>query len=441
MSEIFEAYADLIADAMQHVRGALDESASRVVPAIDRALLLPKQRLFLENEDRHALYSGAFGAGKSRALCFKLVERARHPRAREGLVRKNLSALRTSTLETLLEPEGELPPVLPQGSYKHNHQKQEIRIIGGGTIFYFGIDDPEQRGSMNLTGCGIDEMHQLTLKDYLYIDGRCRVKHRSLRNQIYSGTNPGPPTHWAAARWGIARGKIALPSHWHVRTSSRDNTFLSEEVLASWETMEGVSHKRYVLGEWAGSDAMVFLEWDREIHLLHRPDVAGTVVFGVDDGFEHAFAVIRGVIDGDGHFHGTHCWKERRLLISDKIKILAEAGARDAQAVVVDPNARILIAEMENQGFPVIAGENERSGGLARFHQRLGNSETGPRATFEPSMEEFIEEIETYENRPDKKGDGFLEDPVKRNDHLMDATRYLLWYVDESSGEYVIEVV
>ena len=80
--------------------------------------LLPAQLDFIRAREREVLYSGAFGAGKTRALCMKLVSRlVGRPGAREGLARKHLVSLKATTLRTLLEQDGNLPPVLPRGTY------------------------------------------------------------------------------------------------------------------------------------------------------------------------------------------------------------------------------------------------------------------------------------------------------------------------------------
>jgi len=118
--------------------------------------VLPKQLEFLRSEAREVIYSGAFGAGKTRALCLRIAMRAATPGSREGLCRRNMVSLKRSTLKTMLEPDGELPPVLPIGTYKYRRQDAEILIHGGGSILMFGTDEPDRLASLNLTGCAVD---------------------------------------------------------------------------------------------------------------------------------------------------------------------------------------------------------------------------------------------------------------------------------------------
>jgi hypothetical protein len=94
--------------------------------------ILPKQADFLQATERHVLYSGAVGAGKTRALCLKIAMRASFPGSREGLCRKHLVTLKATTLKTLLEGDGDMPPVLPAGYYQHNKSEKTIKLDGGG---------------------------------------------------------------------------------------------------------------------------------------------------------------------------------------------------------------------------------------------------------------------------------------------------------------------
>lgn len=163
-----------------------------------RLQVLPQQLRFLKSTARQILYSGAFGAGKTRAICLRVAMRAATVGAREGLCRKTVVSLKRSTLKTLLEPDGLLPPVLPQGSYEYKKIDGEINIKGGGTIMLFGLEDPARIASMNLSGVGCDEAVELSEQDWTMLRGRIRLKLPNLPNQLYGACNPSTPQHWLA---------------------------------------------------------------------------------------------------------------------------------------------------------------------------------------------------------------------------------------------------
>ena len=227
---------------------------------------LPKQLEFLDATEREVLYSGAFGAGKTRALCIKLVQRAIVPGARELLCRKTNVSLKRTTLETLLKPEGDLPPVLPEGTYTHNKTLQTIKIRGGGEIIYCGLDEPQKIGSMQLSGAAADEAIELTEDDWTMLRGRIRMKVSGLKQQLYGATNPGSPAHFLAIRFGL-NGEEPTKNTKAIVTCSEDNFFLSPEYLEDLRTFQGVALQRFVEGRWVAAEGMVYQD-SRTISVL-----------------------------------------------------------------------------------------------------------------------------------------------------------------------------
>ena len=251
---------------------------------------LPKQIQFLRSPAREVLYSGAFGAGKTRALCLKAVMRAAVPGARELLCRKTNVSLRSTTLHTLLRQDGDLPPVLPPGTYKHNQNEKWIRLHGGGEIAYCGVDDPITIGSLQLTGAGIDEAIELNTGNYDMIRGRIRVKVKGLANQIYSATNPGAPTHFLAERFGLNGSKKA-PKTLAIITRSADNFFLPKDYLEDIASFVGVARERYYEGRWVAAEGLVYPELiDCFVDPVPAPD--GENFGGIDFGWRNPFCAL-----------------------------------------------------------------------------------------------------------------------------------------------------
>lgn len=405
---------------------------------------LPKQMDFIRATEREVLYSGAFGAGKSRAACLKVFMRASVPGAVEGLCRKTLVSLKATTLRTLLEPEGNLPPVLPPGSYDHNKSEKTIRIRGGGTIMYFGLDQPEKIGSMNLSGIGVDEAVELTEDDWTMLRGRIRLKVPGLPNQLYGACNPGPPSHWLAQRFGLALDAVEpQPNCRAITTKSTDNYFLPRDYVADLQTFTGLRHKRYVLGQWVGSDGLVYDRWDRTIHVRERHGEWARVVVGVDDGYSKPFACLRIGIDGDGRAHVMAEHYQQKLDREDKdgnpgkLSIIRRM-ADGAEAIVVDSAAAELISAIHNDGLPAVPclkGPNSVFQQIVHVVQpRLLDPGDGmPRLTVDASCTSTISEFEAYEwmkNRAGSSTDDRKDEPIKEHDHAMDALRYALTYVD-----------
>lgn len=397
-----------------------------------RIEVLPKQREFLDATEREALYSGAFGAGKTRALCLKAAIRASHKGAREALCRKHLVTFKATTLRVLLEEEAGLPPILPPGSYRHNKSEKIIRFHNGGEIVYFGLDDEQKIGSYALSGAGVDEAVELTHADWRQLRGRIRLSVPGLCAQIYAATNPGPPTHWMAERFGLAAGHTASPNCRTIHTCSDDNHFLPEDYLADLHTFQGVAHKRFVQGIWAGAEGLVYDLWDRDVFVVEREGPWKRCVIGVDEGYTNPAAHVLVCEDSDGRRHQAAEWYARQRLEPDVIAHLVEWNEKyEPEAILVDPSAASLIAALQNEGLPAVKANNDVQAGIAAVHKYMVIAGDGkPRMTVGPVCENTIREYETYENKPDGQG-GYLDDPIKRNDHAMDAKRYAMIGLEE----------
>lgn len=387
---------------------------------------LPKQIDFLQSQAREVLYSGAYGAGKTRALCIKLLMRASVPGAREGLCRKHLITLKSTTLRTLLESDGHLPPVLPRGTYTHHKVDKIIRIKGGGEIVYFGLDDPDKIGSYNLSGCGIDEAVEISEDDYTQLRGRIRLDVGELSRQIYGACNPGAPSHFLAERFGLAMGHKPSDGCEAIQTKSEDNVFLPADYIENLKTFTGLRKARYVEGRWVGSEGLVYDRWDRSLFVKDRRKKWSRIVIGQDAGYTNPAVMLVAGVDEDDRIHVMHEWYKSRQLeaqVIDKARELAKKY--NPENFVIDPSAAVLIAAMRDKGLPVKEANNEVFAGIQKVQQRLVVAGDGlPRLTVDPRCEETIREFETYEWMDGK------DKPRKEYDHAMDALRYLVAYVD-----------
>lgn len=407
--------------------------------------LLPAQLKFIRSEDREVLYSGAFGAGKTRAVCLKLVSRVcGRPGAREGLCRKHLVSLKATTLRTLLEPDGNLPPVLPAGSYEHNKSERTIRIAGGGSIFYFGLDDGDgytKIGSLNLSGCAVDEAVELREQDWTMLRGRVRLDVGDLPMQIYGACNPGPPSHFLATRFGLAGGAECSSNCAAYSTKSLDNVFLPQAYLDDLKTLTGVAYARYVEGLWRGSDGLVYDNFDRHVHMTERPkEEFKRAIVGQDEGYTNPACMLVVLEDGDGRLHVAKEWYKSNQLereVVEQAKLIQEEY--DVENFLVDPSAAKLRASMHAANLPVSSADNDVFGGIQQVQQRFAaGSDSRVRLTIDPSCVNLVRELESYEWMGSSSG--FQDRPRKENDHAMDALRYAVAYFDGTQVQPRIRV-
>lgn len=409
-----------------------------------RIKALPKQKDFLRATEREVLYSGAWGAGKTLSLCWKLVMRAANPGAREGLFRFTLKQLKKTTLVTLLEGDGKMPPVLPPGTYTHHKAEQRIDIGGGGTILYGDLEDAAKIGSMNLSGAGIDEASEVPEDRYTSLRGRIRVPVDGIANQLYAACNPAGPHHHLARRFGLAMDYAPAPNTRAVRTRTTDNPHLPADYIADLKTMGGVAYKRFVEGLWVAADGLVYERYDPAVHAVTSATPARTRVLCIDEGTANPFVCLCLDVDGDGRGHVAGEVYQSRLLQADKraaVRRMAELEPRcSVDAVVVDPSALDLIQELRSDGWNVVSAMNDVLPGIRMVEQRLALGPDGkPRLTHDPGCVKLAAEFQSYEWSKDISGNSLRDKPKKESDHALDALRYGVAYLD--MGTPIIAVV
>ena len=405
-----------------------------------RIKLLPKQDKLIFSNERHTMYSGAVGAGKSLALSVDILLHCEgRPETRYGLFRKTRKALVMSTLKTLLVGDGHNPPILPYGTYRHNKNEGEIQLAGGGLVIYSGVETPEAVRSMNLTRAGIDEVTELTAEDYNAIDDRVRVPiGQPLR--ILSATNPGTPSHWLAKMHGLSPDKQTPDRNSRViMTKTSDNIHLPPEYIEGFERHIGtLYYRRMFLGEWCGSDGLVYDRWDRGVHVLERSFEPTTSILGVDDGYTDPFTVIRHDFDNDGRAHIPREVYETGMLEPEKIEAVRSMLHHKDDEVIVDSAAAALIASMRAAGInakPCQKGQDSIEYGVNLVQSRLAVQGDGmPRLTVDPSCVNTIREFESYERKP--LWDGFGDKFIDRDNHAMDPIRYVCRHVEKRGGLY-----
>lgn len=411
--------------------------------------VLPKQLEFIDSNMRETLYSGAVGAGKSYAIALLTAIRGSVKGAREALCRKHLVTLKATTLRTLLDGDGDMPPVLPKGTYTHNKSEKIIRIREGGEIVYFGLDEPDKIGSYNLTGVNVDEAVELTEHDWVQLLGRIRLQVAGLGNRISGACNPGPPSHFLAERFGLAMGYQPQPDCFAVRTRTTDNLYLPKEYVQSVSRFRGTYRKRYFLGEWVGSEGLIYDNWNREVHVCERSAEWVRSFVTVDEGAANPFVALLVHEDSDGRLHVARefYYAARRdqkpnLLVSEKVERIRSMG--DVYEVTIDPSAAQLIAECKAAGLhavQAVTGDKRNVfKGIQRVQARLGDwgepdsvDALGPGLTVDPSCVETIREFETYEWNETAAG-VVKDEPKKEHDHAMDALRYLITRIDATGG-------
>ncbi|MBX3376056.1 MAG: phage terminase large subunit [Phycisphaeraceae bacterium] len=387
-----------------------------------------KQADFVKAPHRYLCYSGSFRGGKSIALCRKLIMRASNPKATEGLCRKTFKSLRGSTLDLLLHGTGDLPPMLPPGSYDYNQSEFRIQLKGGGRILVFGLDDPDAIRGYTFTGLAVDEATDLTEHDWTIADSRVSTRIEGLGLQTYLACNPATPEHWICKLFELGQWTPKLGAklrklpdgaeYWGQLTAAHENPFLHADVLRDLSRLTGTSRKRYYEGLWVGQEGLVYEDWSPSKHIRKLSAGWTRSIVSVDDGSRDPLVALL----LRKHPSGIHVEQElykANLRTNQKCEAIGKI-AKSAESIIYDDSARQLGVDLRDFGLPARKANKGRiTDGIARVQQVIADGSL----TVDPSCINLIREIQSYEWKPGK------DEPVEGNDHALDALRYGVSYL------------
>lgn len=394
--------------------------------------LMPKQLAFVsDDQHRELMYSGAYGAGKSFALCTRAIRKAQYPGARVAIVRKTYTSLRATTLRTLIEPDGDRLPLLPEGTYTFKKDEGRLFVNAGGEIVLIGCDDELKVGSQQFSDILIDEGIELDEHEYVMLLGRLRVRYtlpdgsENVRN-ICTATNPGDPGHFLYDRF-IAHPKMGTHC---IHTCTAENYYLPEDYVESLGDLAGSFRQRYFMGDWVALEGAIHPMFDSRVHVCHDPGPWDYYLAGVDQGFVNPSVIrVHGCRLGSMQSHVVSEFYEKGIISPRLVEYALLTNKQFGPCTfVIDSAAADVRAQMLQAGLDVVLAIKDVMPGIRQVQGDLSYSEgVPPLLTMEPDLE-GNKEYPAYRWRRVMDG-SISEEPLKKNDHAVDADRYVRMYM------------
>lgn len=243
--------------------------------------------------------------------------------------------------------------------------------------------------------------------------------------------NPDIPSHYIKTDY-IDNENLDL-GHWQF--GLQDNPVLTDEYKTELRSSyHGVYRARYIGGEWVLAEGAVYPGFDEGTHVVSRP-VTAEKIRAIDFGFTNPFVCLWGCIDEDGrvHIYDEH-YEAKKLIayhaakIDDRGPVRRSVGDHDAQDS----------AELRDKGIHIANARKDVSSGIQFVTARLALAGDGrPRLTIDPKCSNLRREMTGYRWTDAKDGVSPKEEPMKANDHAVDALRYLIMELDYSSKPHV----
>lgn len=373
----------------------------------------------LDNDSRYLILYGGAGSGKSYFAAQKTIIRTlKDTRSRILVLRKVARTLRSSAF---LQIKDIISDWGLSDLFSINEMEMKITCINKNQILFTGLDDPEKLKSIaGITSEWIEETTELTEEDFTQSDLRMRGKTETYK-QIIMTFNPISSMHWIKKRFFDTSNEAHI-----LKTTYLDNRFLDSdyvEVLKNLETQNPDMYKIYTQGEWGTLTELIYNNWD-------VIDTSGIdfdeIIAGVDFGYNNPSVYLTiGIKDKEVYILNEIY--QSHLKNSDLIEFVKQQPK--ASIIYPDTAEPDRIEEFQEAGFSMGETSKDILQGI-NFVKTL-------KIHIDPKCVNTIKEIEGYSYRKDKDGN-VLEEPVKFNDHAMDAMRYALYSHLKNSGSFLI---
>ena len=389
---------------------------------------------FIKNTERYQVSYGGAGAGKSVACAQKVILLCSMiPNFNIIVMRKIMTTVRLSVFKmivSLLEKEA---------IYSRCHittSPMKIVFPNKSTINFMGLDDNEKLKSIAGThGFWLEEADQFTETDINQIDTRLRdALPRFNKNRTQLSYNKDNEFLWYGNKLKnfmlFSFNPISIQNHLYKRfftnirsnvkdslfikkTTYLDNPILSADYIAqlnSYKEVDENFYNVYCLGNFGTPEGLVY-KMPQIIHLEDFPETFDQIYYGMDFGFNNPSTLVFIGIK-DKIYYIKELFYQTKLT-KDELRDLVLTFKTGKNVIYCDAAEPDTIEYFRKVGINALAGNKSVAAGIKHIKTNI------EKIRLCETSEKLIKEFSTYSWIKD--GEEFTENPVKINDHALDA--------------------
>ncbi|HDA1605211.1 TPA: PBSX family phage terminase large subunit [Staphylococcus aureus] len=385
---------------------------------------------FWHNKNMYRVVKGSRGSKKSRTTALNFIYRImRYEWANLLVIRRYSNTNKQSTYTDLKWATNQLGVAhlfkfnesLPEITYKPTGQK----------ILFRGLDDPLKITSITvdkglLCWAWFEEAYQIETFDKFStvtesIRGSLNVP--DFFKQITVTFNPWSERHWLKSTFFDEDTR--LKNTYSYTTTFRVNEWLDKVDIERYEDLYRTNPRRARIvcdGDWGVAEGLVYDNFEvMEFDWLAKFKETQLKVHGVDYGFTNdPTALISAVVDlqkKEIYIYEEHY--EKAMITDDIYNMLVDKGLKDAE--IKSENEGRLITELKLKGISKIVPASKGPNSIMTGVQYV----QGFKIFVHPRCVHTIEELNTYTFEQDKEGN-WINKPIDKNNHALDALRYAL---------------
>ena len=388
---------------------------------VDNFRLYQEQMAFFYDDARFVLASGGVGSGESFAGIVKLFHKAAmNPK----IILYAFAPTYNQVRQTLMREFS----AIADSRYiaKVDNANCEAYFHNGARIMFRSADQEYKYKGVTMGGVYFDELTEV--KEEIFNRMRGNIRQRNQPVQIWATTNPASYSHWVYNNFIMSKNKNFSVHYLRLYR----NPYLPKEYIDDWEGMRETNPERHrimVEGGWGDLAGLVFC-LPMEQRIIPDNDDWQDVIAGVDFGWNNPTAVV--VIDkkkrfGRTVYHAVDEFYARKVTADELVAECKRLKEKyNINTFYCDSNDPRLIEYLTEYGLPAYP-QNKQAGSVADGLLIVNSLIKSKLFYCSPRCLKTLKEFDTYQWRSEE---GREDEPLKSNDHSMDAIRASI-YTDQ----------
>lgn len=281
----------------------------------------------------------------------------------------------------------------------HMKTEQLYTYPNGSYVEFFSVDN-----TLKVRGPG---------RDILFINEANIIPYETFRQlllrtkkAIFIDYNPADEFHW------IYDKVLTRPDCYFIKSTYKDNPFLPKEQvneIESYKEADPNFWRIYGEGERGHSEGIIYTHWQP-----YSSNSPGLTCFGLDFGYNNPTSLVR-VSENDKNLYWQEEIYQSHLTNTDLIGMLKQIVK--GETIYCDAAEPDRIEEIKRAGFKAVAANKDVKAGIDFVKSR--------KLFIHQGSSNILKEIKSYKYKPKRKDNvNEQEEPLKLNDHAMDAARY-----------------
>jgi phage terminase large subunit len=357
-------------------------------------------KALLHSDRRYICHEGGARSGKTFGILQALIYWAdNNPGTKISVVSHSLPHLKRGAFRDFME--------IMNGwqwysESQHNKTDQVYTFENRSYIEFVGLEDPGRARGPARDILFVNEANLISKPLFDQLDMRTTFK-------VITDLNPADFDCYA---YHIADGDKAVK----VVSTYRDNPFLSDMqrgVIESYRDADPMMWKVYGLGERGASQEQIYTHWR-----ICEQMPNGETFYGLDFGYRNPTAIVK-VKLYDNALYVKELLYQSNLTTNDLADLMPSLGIAPGDEIFCDAAEPKSIEELHRCGWNVKPADKDVYAGIMKVKSL-------PLFVHAGSVN-LMHELKSYKWKTDKDGTVIDKEPVKLNDHIVDAMRYAVF--------------